>query len=382
MSMRRLLVVAAAVLALPAVSPAAAPACRTSVARAPAGLPASVVLRTQCGNYTVRPDGSVARSAPAPLSEPTAFARMSKGHVVVVEHGRVKWRSHRVFRTLASPDGAVVSRRHVAFSFYNGRLWIARLDGAEQPVGRNESPLGWTHDEDLLAARWNRRRTSIYVHGERDRTRVATNVRALAFDESSATLLFVSVDGVLFRTDGRTTTPLVSLRSLGLPRSVQLEPVGAGLIALPAPDRLVVLRADGSVFASSFFSRVERRQGRLAFDSWPVAGPGGVAFTITDPDGSNSFGYENVFVLGEGSTQATRLWRAQVEYEGCGWYTTLAWHGDWLLYAAPAVTSVLAIDASGADAAVDLTRFVRSLPGVVVDQTGEGSGFVDASWSD
>jgi hypothetical protein len=315
------------------------------------------------------------------LTEAALVAKTSRGHVVVVRRGRTVWRSRRLFHTKASPDAVALGTNHVAFSFYNGRLWIARLGGAEHPVGRHELPLGWTRNEDLLAARWDRHTTTVYRHGERGRARLVSHIRSLAFDDSSATLLFVSADGAIIRTDGRTATTLVSLASLGIPRNVELEPIGGGLIALPGRDRLVVLSADGSVFASSFFPGLERQQGRLGFVSWPVAGAAGVAFTVTEPDGSSSVGYENVFLLRQGETAATRLLRIRADYEGCGWYTTLAWHGDWLLYDASAVTTVVALDSTGAHPAVDLTRFVRSLPGVVVDQTGEGLGFVDATWA-
>jgi hypothetical protein len=377
--MGRLLIVAA-IAGSSLVSPAAAkPACNKAVGRASAGLPASVVLRTVCGSYAVQPDGAVSVSKPAPLRPPGVEVQKRRGHVVVVRDGRVIWRSQRVFRTRASPDG-VVGERHVAFSFYNGRLWIAPLAGAERPVARHQDPLGWTRSEELLAVRWQRREQPLlYVHGSGPGSRVADGVRSLAWDQASATLLFVTREGMLVRTDGRVITPLRALPALGLPLGVQIEPLEEGLIGLPGRDRLVVLRGDGSMFASSLFPGVRRRAGWLAFDSWPAAGGGAVAFTIAEYDRS-AVAHENVFVLHEGATDAARLLRTRVGYVGCAWYAGLAWHGRWLLYAAPAATQVVALDSGATDRRVDLSAFARTLPGVQVDRDGEGAGFVDASW--
>lgn len=337
-----------------------------------------MLLRTRCGAYAVRPDGTVQPAAPAPSRYLGAFARLSKRHVVVVDHGRVVWRSRRAFRTKVGPEAAAVGARHVAFSFYRGRLWVARLGGPERPVARGEVPLGWTRNEDLLAVHWEPRSTTIFVHRGGRKVTIGRDVGTLAFDDSTATVLFVSRDR-LVRSDGRLSTQLASLSRLGVSGLDWLQLVGDGLIVLQGSDRLVVLRPDGSVFASSLFAGLAREQGRVAFDSAPAFGSGQVAFTVREPKDSTSFA-EDVFVLREGSSQAIRLLTRDVDYSGCGWYTALAWQGDWLLYEAPAVTTVVALDTTGLDATVDLTPLVRSLPGVSVDQTGEGLGFVDASW--
>jgi hypothetical protein len=311
-------------------------------------------------------------------------------HVVLLRDGRVLWRSRRWF---AQPfvEGGAVGARDLAFSFAGGRLWVASRHGVEHAVARNEDPLGWTTANELLTARWSRGTEGatlrIRTGNGRQPHVFARHVTSLAFDDTTSTLLYVDPgSGVLLRTDGRTASRLVALDDLGLPWRTEIELLPGGLLDFQAPDRIVVLRGDGSVFASSLLPDAARSDGSIEWAGWPTVGDGKLAFAVDDLARAR----ESVYVLREGDRAAAHVFDAANVFAPCGSWAQLAWHGDWLLYSTlqettssqgdetgePALT---ALDTTLAHPPIDLTAVVRALPGMAPDENGVWPGF-DARW--
>jgi hypothetical protein len=367
-----------------------APAARASTCAGPLpvgppGLPAPVLIGVPCGTYALAPDGTVAAQKPAP-TKPRAgeWLAMRGSHVVLLYKGRVVWRSRRAFEQ-PFVEGGPIGARDLAFSFAHGRLWLASRHGAEHAVAKHEDPLGWTAANELLTARWSRNGGTLRVRSENGaRPQVfARRVTSLAFDDASTTLVYVDPrSGMLTRTAGRRGAKLVALDDLGVPWATDIGLLPDGLLDFQAPDRIVVLRGDGSVFASSLLPDTARSNGWIEWAGWPVAGGHRLAFAVAD----RARARESVYVLREGARIATPVFEAADVFEQCGSYEELAWHGDWLLYSTlqdtgegsgePALT---ALDTTLAHPPLDLTGVVRALPGMGPDENGVWPG-VSARW--
>ena len=168
--------------------------------------------------------------------------------------------------------------------------------------------------------------------------------------------------GILVRVDGRRRTDLADLAALGLPLTSWVEPLASGLIGLTAPHRVVVLRPDGSLFASARFPPSGRWN--AAGSSGLVADPAGhaVAFTLTEGNtGYASRGAEWLLALREGDRTARVLHRERLRFAVCERWTTLAWRDGWLLFSSTEGHS-FALD-SGRRTRVNLTPLVARLPG-------------------
>jgi hypothetical protein len=370
-------------------APAAhASTCAGALPAGPAGLPAPVMIGVPCGTYALAPDGTVAARLPAPPPKRgEEWLDLRGKHVVLLQNGRVVWRSRRAFgRTFV--EGGAVGARDLAFSFAHGRLWVASRHGVEHAVARNEDPLGWTARNELLTARWSQgdEAATLRVRAENGRRPhvFGRHVTSLAFDDSTSMLLYVEPGppGVLVRTDGRTASRLAALDDLGVPWRTGIVLLPNGLLSFQAPDRIVVLRGDGSVYAFSLLPAAARSDGSIEWAGSPVLGDGVLAFAVDDLARAR----ESVYVLREGDRAATDVVDAANVFEQCGSYAQLAWHGDWLLYSTlqetgdqtgePALT---ALDTTLAHPPIDLTAVVRGLPGMGPDENGGWPGFT-ATW--
>jgi hypothetical protein len=300
--------------------------------------------------------------------------------VYVVRADKIVWRSRRAF---PSPSDVAASSEAVAFSIPRRGLWIARFDGVEHQVGRaGEVPIAWTGAKRLLTLRWGRRSGTLFARPERGglRDRLADKVRAWAIDSQSGALFFITVGGRLERTDGVGAGVVVAaLDTLGLAGPVSLQAAGDGLIALEGSDRIVVLRGDGSLYASSLFPTLKRTSFGLNWFGPVAAGDGGVASVIDEPDGEASDAVDNLFVLHEGATSATRLFSAWNQGDVCGHWLSLSWKGSWLLYSTTEARLVL-FDLADAARSLDLSGFVRRLPGMSAGENGYVDRF-DVSWA-
>src|SRR5947208_532498 len=88
--------VAAAFLALAWPGSASATRCDAPRPAAPAGLPAPVLVTTDCGTYAIDGDGQVV-AAPSIHASPPFRIERRFGHLVLIEQGLVVWRSRRIF---------------------------------------------------------------------------------------------------------------------------------------------------------------------------------------------------------------------------------------------------------------------------------------------
>ncbi len=141
------------------------------------------------------------------------------------------------------------------------------------------------------------------------------------------------------------------------------EPAGR-LLVLEGSKRLVVLRPDGLVFASSPVPRVKGQAGGI--DSFFALAPhrGAVAFTVTSGRlrGSEAYGSDTVYLLRRGALSAVAVGREPVNFNPCAHWARLQWHGSWLLYGDSEGTLAV-IDTTGAHRGFEMRGLVKRLPG-------------------
>jgi hypothetical protein len=361
--------------------------CRAAVADAPHGLPAAVMVSTDCGRYRIAPTGRVRFIGPRRLPVPArsswfmdlTWYRIERGHLLVGRRHEFLWRSHGRFADIRGEGvGAVVlSRTRVAFSFFAGKtqtLYVAPLARAERPIARGETPLGWTQSGSLLTLSIRggviRLRSA---DGVLERT-LAHGIYNFAFDHATGTIVYVA-HGTLARFDGRHVRTLARLAELRLGGRPTMTPFGRTVVVSDR-HRLAVLRADGALLSSTLLPRSRARAdwapGALAADS-----NGNVAFTATEGNTAyGSRGFETVYLLTAGARAARAIYRERVDFAVCERGATLAWHDDWVLYSAGEGYAA-AIDTPRSGRSVDLSPLIRRLPGF----TAGGTQFFDASWA-
>jgi hypothetical protein len=377
---------AALVIATAGAAKDAVPPCATSAPQqGPSGLPAALSLATRCAGFELQRDGSLRLNGRGlvrgDVSRPwISFGdglswRLVAGRLTASRGGVRLWRSSRRYSRLLDLQGAAVGTDHVAF-VYRSRLFVATGGGPERPITRNEWPLGWSrgqllftrggHDVRLRAADG----TFLAV--------VQRRARAIRFDAATGTVLTVTRDARLERFDGRTTTSLLRLRDVGLPVWTWPEPLAGGLIGLSAKRRVVIVRSDGSLFASASFPA--GRRWNAAGNSGLVASASGDAVALTMTEGNTGYrsrGAEWVLVLRKGDRVARLLHREPLRFAVCERWTTLEWRKGWLLYSGTE-GHTLAFDTT-ARRVVDLSAFVARLPGGRPD--GQGKVELGARWA-
>jgi hypothetical protein len=362
--------------------------CAVARAGSSVQLPAAVTVRTACGAFRIGRDGSVLRKSadPAPVPQGAGWwpytgvwDKLVGGHLVVGRWQKRLWRSRGRFPVAYEVGAIVVAPHALAFSYGNRapRLYVAAFAGSERRIASGEYPLGWTRDGLYTRAARGGELLLRSASGALRET-LARQVFSYVYDDESGSLYFVE-HGALVRADSSAQHAIASLRRLGLAagRSLQLQPLGR-LVALEDSRRLVVLRADGSPFASmrlpSGRTRVDGISSRLAVA--PAAQ--GVAFTATRGNtASGSTGSETVYLLRPGSSRAQPIHSERVGFAVCERGADLAWHGRWLLYSASEGNTAI-IDTARPEHAIELTRIVRRLPGLSDD---EGNLDFTAYWS-
>jgi hypothetical protein len=321
-------------------------------------------------SYRIGRDGRVTRIAEirSPFPHDSAWFpgtdvwfSVRRGHLVVGRWKKRLWRSHGKFpqseRNARQQVGVVtIGSRSVAFS-YDGKLFFAPLGGAERMVARGEFPLGFTSG-GLYTYRYPGRELVLRSDTGALRKVIA---RPLGSDYAVAggRLYFIS-RGEVLSASGNRTHRLGALHSLGV-SNPSLESVGH-LLELQDNNRLVFLRTDGSVFASTSLPRsagaVENISGGPVITPRATA----VAFAAAPGRTADGFGVENVYVLRAGAHQAVSVHGASVNLGRCERGANLQWHGDWLLYS-NTEHDLVAIDTAGAHHAIELSHIVRMLPG-------------------
>jgi hypothetical protein len=351
-------------------------------------LPAAVTIRTACGAFRIGREGSVRRASTDPSPVPQGagwwpytgvWDKLANGHLVVGRWQKRLWRSSGRFPVAYEVGAIVVAPHALAFSYGNRvpQLYVAPLAGSERRIATGEYPLGWTRGGLYTRAGRGGELLLRSATGALRKT-LARQVFTYAYDDTSGSLYFVA-HGALVRADGTAHHAITSFRRLGLAagRVLQLQPLGR-LVVLEDSRRLVVLRTDGSLFASMRLprgpTRVDGISSRLAAS--PTAQV--VAFAATRGNTAyGSTGSETVYLLRPGSHAALPVHAERVEFAVCERGADLAWHGRWLLYSASEGNTAI-IDTARSEHAIELTRIVRRLPGLSDD---EGNLDFTAYWS-
>ena len=150
------------------------------------------------------------------------------------------------------------------------------------------------------------------------------------------------------------------------------------LLELQDDHRLVIVRRDGSTFATTPLP-VSHDQSQNISSSL-VVNPHltAIAFT-TAPVGTGesragrSRDTETTYVLRAGASTAIPIHRENIRYAVCEGGASLEWHGHWLLYT-NTEGNLVAIDTTAPHHAIELRRLVNSLPGTRSGFTAYWSG--------
>lgn len=383
------LLVVGAVGAVPAGS--AARSCSAALPQAPAGLPASVVVTTNCGHFALQPGGNVAyegawtRPVPAVASsyspEDLSWSGFLRGHILIGRGMKVLWRSHDRYRNThpGNIGQVLLGRRKLAFTYYTSfrqppRLYLAAYGRAEHSVARDETPLLFTRSGGLITQR-DRGSALVVRQGDgRLQRRLSPHAPEAQADREAGNVVYLR-DDRLVASDGVRVWEVGSLSKLGLSGWPTIEPLGQ-LVSLHDRRRLVVLDFSGHVFATTALPKPPSRADGISSSLALNAAGTAVAFTATTGNTAyGSHGSETVYELAGGQTEAYPLYRQELDFKVCERVAWLAWQGDRLLYADTEQHAAV-VDASGAAGAVDLTGVIAALPGFRPD----GDGILDVAW--
>jgi hypothetical protein len=351
-------------------------------ARLPAPVTITADLRGSI-SYRIERDGRVRRSGktagPFPVDaiwSPGTGVWISIRHrrLVVGRGGKRLWRSHGQIASRWQLGVVTVGSHALAFQ-HDHKLYLAPLSGAERPVASREMPLGWTRD-GLYTYRYPGRQLLLRSDTGALLKTIARQPFGSDYVVTGGSLYFI-IRGMLMSTHGTRTQRLASLARLRM-SDPWLQPIGR-LLELQNNSRLVVLRPDGSVFASTPLPR-DAGQAESISSSLVVAPDArAVAFTAaagvtTDPNAAyQAPGTETVYLLRPGAHTAVPVHTVRVAFKVCERGASLQWHGAWLLYG-NSEGNLAAIDPTGTGHAIELGSLVRRLPGV--------RAALSANWSD
>ena len=327
-------------------------------------LPAPITVTAGRATYRIERDGRVRRVAAPPSPYPRAASwfpgtdtwyMLQRHHLVVGRGHRALWRSRLQVPSRWRLGVIAAGTQAVAFQFEH-KLYVAGLEGTERPVAHRELPVGWTA-AGLYTYSYKAR--ALLLRSESGRLVKVIARHATNYSVASGSLYFFK-SGVLWSAHGARIERLASLKRLGLSTNSWLEPLGR-FLEVQDGDRLVVLRDDGSVFASSRLP--PGRETDVSLVGFPSISTrvGAVAFaTVTDQSASRAVGTETVYVLRSGEQEATPVHSEHGSFGGCARWVDLQWHGTRLLYSSNQ-GNLAVIDSSGARRAIELTTFVRRL---------------------
>lgn len=259
--------------------------------------------------------------------------RFSRGHLVLGRGRRTRWRS----RGPIAPDqiGVIVASPTMIAFQHDHKLYISRLGGFERPVASREMPLGWS-GQDLYAYRYAGRDLVLRSDTGRLLRVIARQPFGSEYVYAAGGLYFLA-GGRLMGARGTTVRPLGQLRRLGVSARPMLQSAG-GLAELQDDDRMVLVRPDGSVFAST---RLPRNGGHAeTISASPVLSPDGraVAFATAAGPPANPAdprpvpAIDAVYLLAQGARTATRIHERRLAIAPCDGGAELQWRGDRVLY--------------------------------------------------
>jgi hypothetical protein len=367
--------------------------CSRALPQAPSGLPAALVVTTNCGLFRLEPSRNIVYEGPWKSPVPpvargywmdlTWYGRLADGRLVIGRGMKELWRSQGTFPgpRKGDVDAVVLGGTELAFefSFYRGRhsrLYIARYGESERPVARGEMPLMFTSSDELVT--WRERGGALALRRVDGRLSRRLTARAVYphVDRTANVVVFRAARRLLVF-DGEHVRRLASLRKLGLSRSPTVEVLG-GLVAGHDDRHLVVLDYDGRLFASTPVPTHHRGSDDGVSSSVVVNVTGtAVAYTAMQHDSGR---HERVYVLRAGDQKARALFSQPLEglYSGgCGRAAWLAWQGRWLLYG-DTERQAAVVESSGEAAPIELGGLIAQLPGISDDAD---EAVFDIAWS-
>jgi hypothetical protein len=276
---------------------------------------------------------------------------------------RTLWHSRARFPERYIDIGAVVSSPSaIAYSVFHGRrqsLFAARLGQPERLIATGETSLGFTRAGALVS----QRHRTLLVRDARDwqaRRRIS-GASDVVFDHPARAVYFLA-HGRLERFGGTRITSLAPLAALGVGARPQIEPLGR-LVGVRSARRLVVLRDDGRVFATTRLPRPLARADGVSSALEADADGDAVAFTATrDNTASGSRGRELVYLLRPGATAARVVYRERLSFAVCERGADVSWRGHWLLYST-SEGRVALVDTRWPSHSIDLSATLARLPG-------------------
>ncbi len=346
--------------------------CDTQGPRGPVGLPDTILIKGACGTFAFRPDGVAELVHPRPWAPPWALGALARAdertyiahprrHLVLLREAGVLWRS----RLAHGSDNVVVHGGAIAFTAYERPapdVWMARVGRPERLVGRGEDLQGWAHAGGFFTQRG----LDVRVRAADGRLlRRLGSVRWAAYEREMQSLLAISTSNLLLRTDGRRWTTLGDLRSLGLARHPWLEVLPRGLIHVGSGNRMLLLRRDGTRFASASLARTTHSNPRETIVSslLPLPAQRGVVFAVNYRGVGKAGATDRVLLLERGRHVPRVLYERRANPVQCGYWANLSLHGNSLLYWPSQGRALVVLDTLRRRAPVDLWPTVLRTPG-------------------
>jgi hypothetical protein len=350
----------------------AATQCDAPRPRGPVGLADTILVKGACGTFALRRDGSVELVHPrpwAPAWAPGALARADdrtyiahpRHHLVLLRDAEVLWRS----RLPHGSDNVVVHGQAIAFTAY-GRptpdLWVARFGTPERLVGPGEDLQGWARAGGFFTE---------HAHELRLRAADGRLVRRIArvkwstYDRETQSVFAISNSNLLIRTDGRQTTMLADLRSLGLAQHPWLEVLPRGLIHIGSGNRMLLVRHNGTRFASASLARPrgENLGETIVSALLPLPAERGVVFVVNSRRTEKGSSMDRVLLLERGQSKTRLLYERRAIPLQCAYWANLSLHGNSVLYWPSGGRALVALNALGRRAPIDLWPVLLRTPG-------------------
>jgi hypothetical protein len=349
----------------------AATHCDAPRPRGPVGLADTILVKGACGTFALRRDGSVELVHPrpwAPSWAPGALARADdrtyiahpRRHLVLLRNAEVLWRS----RLPHGSDNVVVHGQAIAFTAYERPtpdLWVARIGTPERLAAPGEDLQGWARAGGFFTQHAHELR--LRAADGRLVRRIA-RVKWSAYDRGTESVFAISNSNLLMRTDGLQTTTLADLRLLGLARHPWLEVLPRGLIRISSGNRMLLLRRNGTRFASASLARPKPGNLGETIVSTLLLLPAerGVVFVASSRTERGS-SLDRVLLLERGHSRTRVLYeRGAIPLE-CGYWANLSLHGNSVLYWPSGGRALVALNPLGRRAPVDLWPVLLHTPG-------------------
>jgi hypothetical protein len=354
-------------------SPAhAATRCDAPRPRGPVGLADTILVKGACGTFALRRDGSVELVHPRPWAPPWAPGALARAddrtyiahprrHLVLLRDAKVLWRS----RLPHGSDNVVVHGQAIAFNAYERPtpdLWVARIGTPERLAGPGEDLQGWARAGGFLTQRGPELRLRA---ADGRLVRRLTLVKWSAYDRETRSVFAISNSNLLIRSDGRQTTTLADLRPLGLALHPSLEVLPRGLIRISSGFRMLLVRRDGTRFASAWLARPTRDSlGETIVSSLLVLpAERGVVFVVNSRRNDKGSAVDRVLLLERGARKPRILYERRAIPLQCGYWANLSLHGNSVLYWPSGGRALVALNPLGRRAPVDLWPVLLRTPG-------------------